>query len=46
MSAAFKRLVLRLVALAGADPDRAVGWWCIAILAALPMVLGLPGGAV
>lgn len=40
-----QRAALRLVELASADPDRAVGLLCIVILAVLPLVLDLQGVA-
>lgn len=40
-----QRTALRLIELASTDPDRAVGLLCIAILAVLPVVLNMQGGA-
>ena len=40
-----KRAAARLVAIAAANPDQAVGLFCIACLAVLPLVLQLQGGA-
>ena len=40
-----KRAAVRLAAFGAADPDRALGLFCIACLVALPLVLRLQGGA-
>lgn len=39
-----KRAAARLAAIVAADPDRAVGLFCLACLVALPLVLQVQGG--